>query len=144
MPEGTAPTQPLPADPNQPIIVTTGTMSLILGLAKIIAGLTTERALILFICVGAGWMFWTDKRSQTEDKAQLARVAEEAKERDRRHCDDREEKVRRESQTEADKMRVWYALMNESQRKFEMEQRDKDRAVIAELTKVISRKIDLP
>ncbi len=138
---------PLLADPNQPILVATGTMSLLLGFAKIIAGLTTERALILFICVGAGWMFYTRERSQAEDKAQIARAAEEAKERDRRHCDDREEKSRRDMQAEAEKMRTWYISMSDGQRRFEAEQRDKDRAAVAELAKAIARKIgesDLP
>ncbi len=132
-------TPPEPAQQQQ-VVVTTGAISLLLGFAKVIAGLTTERALILFICVGAGYMFYTREKTQAEDKAQERRAADEFKERDRQHCDSREDKLRRDSAAEATALRAWFAMQADAQRRFENDQREKDRAVIAELTRVISKK----
>lgn len=132
--------QPAEQQQQQPVLVATGTISALLAFAKIIAGLTTERALILFICVGAGWMFYTRERSQAEDKANVMKMAEEAKERDRQHCDGREDRVRRENAAEADKMRAWYAAQADTARRFEAEQRDKDRAAIDALARAVAKK----
>lgn len=133
--------------PDQNIIVSGGIASLVLAGVKILATLTTERALILYICIASGYMFYTRDRQQLEDKAQERRQFEESKERDRQHCDTRDEKNK-----------AWYTQLVDSQRKFEseqrtadrtaladltktlIEQREKDRAALAELTKVIARK----
>jgi uncharacterized protein HemX len=140
MPDATPSPTPEQPQQQQSVVIATGAISLLLGVAKIVAGLTTERALILFICVGAGWMFYTREKSQAEDKAQERRAADEMREREKQHCDGREDKIRRDSATDKKEMLAFYATQAELQRKFENEQQEKTRVTITELTRVIARK----
>lgn len=102
---------------REQVVVTTGLMGLVTSLAKIVAGLTTDKALTLFVCAGFGWLLFITLKSTSEDKASQVRTAEDARERDRqfytqqrdidrRHCDDREDKLRTFFGAETDKNRT--------------------------------------
>lgn len=110
------------------------------ALLRVINGMTSERVLLSTVVFGFGYVMVYTLNSQHEREAMSARQSDEARERDRRHCDDREERIRKESQAEQERMRAWYLQMTEAQRRFESEERSKDRLAITELTKAVLRK----
>ena len=124
----------------QELTINTGVVGQFTPLARILAGMTTDKVLTLFVAGAFGWLLYSTIQQSSGDKLQTARMYEDSRERDRRHCDDREDKIARDRDMETEKMRLWYSAQSEMARKFENDQREKDRAVIAELTRVISKK----
>lgn len=120
--------------------INTGTIGLIATLTRILAGLSTDKVLTLFVASAFGWLLFSTLQQTSIEKASTARMYEDSRERDRRHCSDREDKITRDRDTEAEKMRTWFAAQAEVSKRFEAEQREKDRAVIAELSRVIAKK----
>lgn len=119
--------KPVPTSADQPVVVTTGTLGLVAALAKILAGLTTDKALTLFVCAGFGWLLFITLKSTSEDKAAQVRMAEDARERDRafyaaqrdadrKHCDDREDKRQRDKEKDEDKLKAFFAAESDKQR----------------------------
>lgn len=124
----------------QEITINAGTLGLITTVARVVAGLTTEKALTLFMAAAFSYLLYITMQQANADKANTARLYEENRERDRIHCSSREDKLARDFSGELEKMRLWYAGQSDSQRRFEADQRDRDRQAIAELTKVITKK----
>lgn len=142
-----------PEPQRQEVSISTGMPGVVLSLAKIISGMTTDKALTLFVAGAFGWLLFSIMQQITAEKANTARMYEDSRERDRRHCTDREDKLMRDQQQETEKMRTWYASQSEVSRKFEAEQRDKDRlanfdqsekhrSALMSLAAAIARKID--
>lgn len=113
------------------------------SLVRVINGMTSEKMLLVTVVAGFGYVTFYTLNSQHEREAMTARQSDEARERDRRHCDDREDRIRKDSQLEQDKMRAWYTVMSEAQRRFESEERAKDRTAVTELTKAVLRKQEM-
>lgn len=81
---------------------------------KVIAGLTTEKSLTLFVAAMLGWMLYQTMQNTVTEKANERRLYDEAKERDRQHCEQREKDLRE-----------WFAAQAELTRRFEAERTDK-------------------
>ena len=124
----------------QEITINSGTAGLITTLARIIAGLTTDKALTLFVAAAFGWLLFSTMQQANQEKGNTARMYEDSRERDRRHCDDREDKLVKDQALEADRVRLFFAQQAELTRKFHVEENEKIRSAVAELTRTIARK----
>lgn len=93
--------------------------------------LTNERLLLmlLMLLIGAvGWGVREQARVMSEEKMYLARVYEENRAEDRRHCDVRE-----------DKAQAFYATQMEVQRKHDSEREDKARERTDKVAALVER-----
>ncbi len=129
-----------PSEP-QPVYIANGTAGVVATLVRVIAGLTTEKTLTLFVLAALGWLLFTTFQSAAADKVNMQRMYDDARERDRQHCDVREDKIARDRDAENDKMRNWYSALVEGQRRHEAEQREKDRLQYAEMARIIAAKL---
>lgn len=123
------------------IVVTSGIAGAAASALKIAAGLSIDKILTLFVVTGFGWMLFTTFQTVAADKQNDRRMYDDARERDRQHCSNREDKIARDAAAEAEKMRSWYAAQAENQRRFESDQREKERITVAELARVIAMKL---
>ncbi len=110
------------------------------ALVRVINGMTNEKILLVTVIAVLVYATYTNINSQHEREAMSARSSDEARERDRRHCDDREDRIRKDAQLEQERMRAWYTQMADAQRRFEGEERTKDRLAVTDLTKAVLRK----
>lgn len=128
--------RPVPQELN----INTGTIGLVTTLARIISGLTTDKALTLFVAAAFGWLLFTMMQQSNQEKTNRDRTYEDSRERDRRHCDDREDKLAKDQAFEAERVRLFFAQQAELTRKFHVEENEKIRTAVADLTRMIGRK----
>lgn len=81
---------------------------------KFFNGLTIEKLLLIAVLAGYGYTMYTKDKGQGDREAYQLRSHEDAREKDRQHCDSRE-----------DRARVWMAAEN-----------DKNRAMLKDIVKV--------
>lgn len=124
--------------------ITTGTAGTVMSVAKIVAGLTTEKTLMLFVAATFGYLLYSTMQQASADKAHTARLYEDGRERERKHADEREDKMTRDRDAESAKMRTWFSEQFDAARKFEADQREKDRAAVTKLGEIINRKFGSP
>lgn len=124
----------------QELNINTGTLGLVTTLARIISGLTTDKALTLFVAAAFGWLLFTMMQQSNQEKTNRDRTYEDSRERDRRHCDDREDRIAKDQNAEAERVRVFFAQQAEIGRKFQNEENEKIRGAVADLTRMIGRK----
>jgi hypothetical protein len=132
----TEPASPRP-DPTE-TITASGTAGAAAIALRVVAGMTNEKILTLLV---AGLLVWVSSQmitTQSADRVNSQRMYDDARERDRQHCDSREDKIARDAAAEMKNMREWYAAQSDVQRRFEAEQREKDRQQVAELAKQIA------
>lgn len=139
--------EPLPAQSGsrdrpvpQELTINSGTLGAVATIARVLNGLTNDKMLTIFVVAGFGYMLFTTMQQANIDKGNTQRMYDDSRERDRHHCDDREDKMARDSAVEAEKIRKWYADQSDANRKFEAIEREKIRAVIEELTRIINKK----
>jgi len=131
--------------------INTGTAGMIATVTRVVAGLSTDKALTLFVAGAFGWLLFSTMQQANLDKTVTARMYEDSRERDRRHCSDREDKIARDRDTEAASLRLWYSNEMEKSRRFQLDEADKatklqiaenekTRAVLGELSRVINKK----
>jgi len=124
-----------PESSREPTVIATGTAGALASALKIISGLTNEKILILVV---AGLLVWGSSsmlQTAASDRINSQRMYDDSRERDRQHCDTREDKVIRDSEAREKEMRAWFAAQFELQRKAEDERREKDRQKWGELLK---------
>lgn len=103
------------------------------GMVRVINGMTNERLMLVSLICVLGFVVYYGQRGQAEQTANAARLYEESRESDRKHCADREERSERTRHDEAREMRVWYAGQAELQRRHDADREDKLRTVVASL-----------
>lgn len=88
-----APQQQREDPPSAPIPIT-GPVSAAAASVEKLSKLPTDKLLVLFVCVGFGFLLWEDKRQGAEQSAAQLRAFEDSREADRRFHESQREKDR--------------------------------------------------
>lgn len=104
-----------------------GWQGLALGLVKLLNGLTNEKIMLTAILVVMGFVTYRALAGQTEREQNAMRMTEDGREKDRRHCDDRE-----------DKLQSFYAQQTDIQRKHDAAREERVAAKIVGLQEAVA------
>lgn len=111
-----------PPNPDPSAVGVTGA---VLAAANFANRLTLEKLFAFTIIIVMGFMVYDGQTGMNQREATMARRYDESREQDRRHCDDREEKMARVTAERDEKMRAWFASQSDLQRRHDADRDDK-------------------